>query len=147
MEYEDDLRAYMTEPVSDAGMYTAVTSLTLHIRKLFLKNPKSNQWSVASDEWTARWQSLAIRILLTHSDIYSLKLQGYIMVVILASTLVPNNVGWRIDHFIVSNRLRNPKSKRLLYIRCTAVTTALSHWYLNSIANHVSSTNDCTMLI
>ena len=110
MEYEDDLRAYMTE-LDKAKPVVYCGDLNVAHQEIDLKNPKSNRGSAGfSDEERGKMTELleagftdTFRYLQPETiGMYSWWSYRF--------NARANNAGWRIDYFIVSNRLE-PKIK------------------------------------
>ena len=110
MEYEDDLRAYMTEldkvkPVVYCG------DLNVAHQEIDLKNPKSNRGSAGfSDEERGKMTELLEAGFTDTFRYLQPETTGMYSWWSYRFNARANNAGWRIDYFIVSNRLE-PKIK------------------------------------
>ena len=110
MEYEDDLRAYMTEldkvkPVVYCG------DLNVAHQEIDLKNPKSNRGSAGfSDEERGKMTELLASGFTDTFRYLQPETTGVYSWWSYRFNARANNAGWRIDYFIVSNRLE-PKIK------------------------------------
>lgn len=104
MEYEDDLRAYMTK-LDQSKPVILCGDLNVARLEIDLKNPKSNVGNpgFSDEERSKAYELLQAGFTDTYRHFYPDKTGAYTWWSYMFKSR-EKNIGWRIDYFIVSNR-------------------------------------------